>query len=183
MAPVIFKPVGNRKDQEKRDHDLHVEYKGNLDLAVHKKKTRTHVTPRIAQMVIPLFREVLKVVGPRPRAEPEVPNDDLARRLQGFLQRAQSRRRQVQFRPDQRIRRQRWLKHILIDGVKYEVGTQRLLPSHRAEDINRLATLSCFIQGKVSPQIPTPFLPQTLLPITFGKALSYISCSFSPKSG
>jgi DNA (cytosine-5)-methyltransferase 1 len=106
--------------------DLPIEYKGNLDLAVLRSKTPTHVTPRISQMAIPLFREVLQVVGPRPRAEPEVPKDDLIRRLQGFLIRTQA-RPLVQFRPDQRLLRSRWLKHILIDALKYEVGTQGLL--------------------------------------------------------
>lgn len=81
-------------------------------------------------MAIPLFREVLKVVGPRPRAEPEEPKDKLTLRLQGFLMRTQT-RPLVQFRPDQRIRQTRWLKHILIDGLKYEVGTQFLLLVHR----------------------------------------------------
>ena len=78
-------------------------------------------------MALPLFREVLRVVGPRPRAEPQaVPREELALRLQRFLLRTQT-RRLVQFRPDQRIRRSSgWLKHILIDGVKYEVGTKGL---------------------------------------------------------
>ena len=108
--------------------DLCIEYKGNLDLAVLRSKIPTHVTPRIAQMAVPLFREVLQVVGPRPRAEPEVPKVDLTDRLERFLIRTQEqRRRLVQFRPDQRIQNSRWLKHILIDGLKYEVGTQGLL--------------------------------------------------------
>jgi DNA (cytosine-5)-methyltransferase 1 len=121
LAPVIFKPVGKRKEEAHRMRDLPIEYKGNLDLAVLRSKTPTHVTPRISQMAIPLFREVLQVVGPRPRAEPEVPKDDLIRRLQGFLIRTQA-RPLVQFRPDQRLLRSRWLKHILIDALKYEVG-------------------------------------------------------------
>lgn len=102
------------------------EYKGNIDLAVLGAKIPTHVTPRIGQMAIPLFREKLMVVGPRHQAEPEVPKDELTLRLKGFLMRTQA-RRLVQFRPDQRIRHSRWLKHILIDEVEYEVGTQALL--------------------------------------------------------
>ena len=122
-APVIFKPVGKRKDQDRQLSmlDRPIEYKGNLDIAVLQAHNHTHVTPRIAQMALPLFREVLRVVGPRPPPEPEMPKADLRLRVQGFLIRTQNRRR-LQFRPDQRIRRSRWLKYILIDDVKYEVA-------------------------------------------------------------
>ena len=65
--------------------DLCIEYKGNLDLAVLRSKIPTHVTPWIAQMAVPLFREAFQVVGPHPRAEPEVPKVDLTDQLEGFL--------------------------------------------------------------------------------------------------
>ncbi|KAF8559884.1 S-adenosyl-L-methionine-dependent methyltransferase [Imleria badia] len=125
MAPVILRPVGRRNENEQRSstRDLHIDYKGNLDTAVLRDQVVTHVTMRISQMALPLFREKIRVVAPQPRrqAEPEIPKDDLALRLQGFLIRTQT-RRLPQFRPNQRIGRSRWLKHILIDGVKYEVG-------------------------------------------------------------
>lgn len=128
----MFKPVGKRKqNKQSLESDPHVQYRGNLDLVVLRTTNPTHVTPRIAQMAVPLFREVLQVVGPRPRVEPGVvPKDELTLRLHGFLMRAQA-RRLVQFRPDQRIRHSRWLKHILIDGVKYEVGTRVFLFFYR----------------------------------------------------
>lgn len=111
--------------------DFKIDSRGNLDLAVLRAEIPTHVTPRIAQMAVPLFREVLQIVGRRPprRTEPEIPKNELTLRLQGFLMRTQT-RRLIQFRPDQRIGRSRWLKHILIDGVKYEVGTSASLLLH-----------------------------------------------------
>ncbi|KAF8131609.1 S-adenosyl-L-methionine-dependent methyltransferase [Boletus edulis] len=135
-APVFFKPVGKRKTEQRPSaRDFRPEYTGNLDLAVLRENNLnpTHVTPRIAKIARGLFRENLWVVASKPHGEPaEAPKNDLALRLQGFLMRAQNRRR-VQYRPDQRIRHSRWLKHILIDEVKYEIGDTVLF--HSGKDI------------------------------------------------
>lgn len=147
---MICKPVGQRKENEQRSSagDLHIDYRGNLDTAVLRDPVITHVTPRIAQMALPLFRERIRVVAPHPRrAEPEVPKDDLALRLQGFLLRTQMRRR-VQFRPNQRIGRSHWLKHVLIDEVKYEVGTQGLLLFRALRGDRQVGDTVLFYPGK-----------------------------------
>lgn len=120
------------EEQRMSMYDFHIDYKGNLDLAVLRERVPTHVTPRIGKLASQWFKEKLYVVGRRPREaerpESEGTKNELSLRLQGFLMRTQT-RRLVQFRPNQRIGNSRWLKHILIDGVKYEVRTGRLLLS------------------------------------------------------
>lgn len=123
-APKFFKIVNARELGRKSPPIPDIEYKGNPDLAVLRPENQvpTHVTPRISQLALGLFRERLRVVGPQPATEPDLPRTDLTERVKGFLMRVSMRRR-LEFSPQQRLRpRSRYLKYVTIDGLDYNVG-------------------------------------------------------------
>ncbi|KIM70040.1 hypothetical protein SCLCIDRAFT_12660 [Scleroderma citrinum Foug A] len=124
-APRVPKILDVTKDIRSRSPPIpEIEYKGNPDLAVLRAENQvpTHVTPRISQLATGLFRERLRVVGPRPASEPEPPYAALTERIKGFLMRVKMRRR-PEFRLQQRLKpRSRYLKYLTIDGLDYLVG-------------------------------------------------------------
>ncbi|KAG9313921.1 S-adenosyl-L-methionine-dependent methyltransferase [Chiua virens] len=124
QRPVMFKPPAKSKEEtgsKKRIVRIdYTDYNGDVDREVLRKQNGTHVTRRIGELADGLFRDIW-IVAPRRRPESEESKDGIFLRLIGFLERTQKRRR-VQFRPEQRIGRSRWLKYIIIDDLKYEIG-------------------------------------------------------------
>lgn len=146
-APKFLKMVDVTKLRRRSPPIPDIEYKGNLDLATLRPENQvpTHVTPRISQLALGLFRERLRVVGPQPVAEPEPPYADLTKRVKGFIIRV-SMRRQLEFSRQQRLKpRSRYLKYLTIDRLDYNVGDT--IVSVVGEDTDRRS---------IPPELPHP---------------------------
>jgi len=121
-APPILRPI-TRRPRHRVPPVIEIKGNGNRDLAVLRPENQnaTHVTPRVAKLATPYFKECLVVLGPQPPRDPIIPYDKLLLRVRTFVQRV-SMRRDIRYRQEQRIRpRSRWLKYITIDGNDYAV--------------------------------------------------------------